>query len=99
MIDNNNHPFLHHVSGDFAPICIGDQAFPTKGKTRGEIVSSRLRRIREVLLYGYTSNSYKCCFELRTRCHECGRDHFRKNRMQEPITDKNILVIQGGQRK
>jgi len=99
MIENNNHPFLHLKQQSFASICIGDQTFPTTAKTRGELVGLRLRRVKEVLLYGYTSDAYRECYELRTKCRYCGRDHFKKNRIQEDKIPKDILVIQGGKRK
>lgn len=100
MIDNNNHPFVHNAEGSFVQICKGDQSFPTSGETVGEVIAKRLRRGKEILLYGYTSDVYRAPHELRSRCRYCERDHFSQNRINlYQLKQKGVLIIEGGERK
>ena len=99
MIDNNNHPFLHNKRSNYAKLCLGNQAFPTSGKDTGDVVAKRLRRCKEMLMFGYTHKKYAECYELR-KCILCNYNHFRDNLVEESyLKEKQIPIIRGGPRK
>jgi len=56
MVENNGHPYVHDRIKKFAKICQGRAAgkMPTSGKDVGEVIAKRLRKMKEVLMYGYT---------------------------------------------
>ncbi|MBI5065966.1 hypothetical protein HZA97_07030 [Candidatus Woesearchaeota archaeon] len=95
MIDNNNHPFNHNVEGSFVRICTGNQSFSTSGKDAGEVIAKRLRRCKEVLMYGYTSNSYDSRYKLSSISGNYS-SHIRK---KSDLEKKGVLIIQGGSRR
>ncbi|MFC1685393.1 hypothetical protein ACFLZZ_00040 [Nanoarchaeota archaeon] len=98
-IENNNHPFLHNKTGAFAPICTGYQEFPTDGKNNGEVIAKRLRRLKEMMMFGYTNTSYYGCYKLRKEC-SCGSPHF-KNHIKElsELKKMDIPIVDMTKRK
>ena len=94
LIDNNNHPFLHNQRGSFAELCIGDLSFPTSGKDGGEVIAKRLRRCREMLMFGYTSHDYNSGYRL------TDNGYFDKNRTTlSKLQRLKVPIIQGGSRR
>jgi thiol-disulfide isomerase/thioredoxin len=101
MIDNNNHPFNHNKIGDYVDVCVGRQSFPTTGENKSEVISKRLRRGKEMLMFGYAKGSggYDPCYELQKTCRRCEVPHFSKNLADEKKLRKlKIPIIQGGPR-
>ena len=100
MIDNNNHPFLHNNRDAYADVCIGGQSFPTSGKDNGDVIAKRLRRAKEMLMFGYTSDDYRSCYKLVRNCGSCERGHFSDNLASaSEVKRRNIPVIEGGLRR
>ena len=100
MIDNNNHPFLHNNRDAYADVCIGGQSFPTSGKDNGDVIAKRLRRAKEMLMFGYTSDDYRSCYKLVRNCGSCERGHFSDNLASaSEVKKRNIPVIEGGLRR
>ncbi|MBI2045366.1 hypothetical protein HYT23_04880 [Candidatus Pacearchaeota archaeon] len=57
MVDNNGHPYVHNQQRKrFAEICQGEaiNVMPTSGRDMGEVIAKRLRKMKEVLMFGYT---------------------------------------------
>lgn len=93
-IDNNNHPFLHNKKGDFTSFCAGGLDFPTSGRDNGEVIAKRLRRCREMLMFGYTSGAYNYSYRL-----DKENKYFDKNRIGlEELEKLGVPIIQGGER-
>lgn len=96
MIENNNHPILHGNKGDFARLCLGNNEMPTKGKDSGEILAKRLRKARDIVLYGYLT-SPAICDELRTVCTRCREGHFNQNiRELSELEKLGVPILEGG---
>ncbi|MBP7708563.1 hypothetical protein KA107_02665 [Candidatus Pacearchaeota archaeon] len=54
LLENNGHPYVHDKSKNFPEICIAQANIPSSGKDDGEVVAKQLKRIREILMFGYT---------------------------------------------
>ena len=93
-IDNNNHPFLHNNKGRFAEFCTYKVDFPTSGNHKGEVIAKRLRRCREMVMFGYTGYSYKYSYQL------TDNGFFDENRTSlATLKKRGVPIIQGGSRK
>jgi len=96
MVDNNNHPFLHNKEGRFRSLCLGYQEFPTSGRDTGDVIAKRLRRAKEMLMFGYATTDYAERYKLDSRLHS----YFDRNlRSFEEIERLGVPVIQGGVRR
>ncbi len=92
MIENNNHPFIHEVRDNFAPICTGYQSIPTNGKDAGDIIAKRLRTCKNVLMYGY--GDYGRRYQLVK-----GGYYDAHIRTKSELEKKGVLIIQGGKKR
>jgi len=93
-IDNNNHPFLHNKTYNFAHFCTGRQSFPTSGKHNGEVIAKRLRRCREMLMFGYTNTDYRDSYKLRSN------GYFTQNKTTlSKLKKLGVPIIRGGRRE
>ena len=94
MIDNNNHPFLHNGEGSFVELCLGGLNFPISGKHNGEVIAKRLRRGREMVMFGYAGHDYDYSYKL------TDNGHFDRNRTDlKKLEEMGVLIIQGGSRE
>lgn len=94
LIENNNHPFLHNRGGSFAKLCTGYLSLPTSGKDKGEVIAKRLRRGREMLMFGYTGYDYMSEYKLRDNGH-FDQNHTTLSRLKR----LKVPIIQGGSRR
>lgn len=93
-IDNNNHPFLHNQKENFASFCIGYLELPTSEDHEGEVIAKRLRRGREMAMFGYARDDYHHHFQLR---EDIG--FFRKNLTSlKKLKEMGVPIIEGGRR-
>src|SRR3989344_6275388 len=94
MIDNNGHPYVHSKNERFAKICQGDAAskMPTSGKDNGEVIVKRLRKMREVLMFGYTWTYFDPVFEGKER----GKNYALYRRSLSELKRMKVPIISKG---
>jgi len=98
-INDNNHPFLHLYHEEFAPICVGYNHLPTSGKDMGEVIAQRLRKVSDILMFGYNGPAYASCYQLREHCHGCGGSHYADHiASKKSLEEKGIPIIEDGVR-
>ncbi len=97
MTEPNNHPFLHFKNDPFALVCMGSSLNISTiiGKDNGEAIAKKLRKAKEVLMYGY--GNYGLCYDLRDLCASCKKDHYAQNRKSwEEVEKRGMPVAEGG---
>ena len=96
MIKNNGHPYVHCKNERFAEICQGNAAMkmPTSGKDNGEVIVQRLRKMKEVLMFGYTWNIFDPVHEAILFGKELSKHKRKLSELQSrgiPIISKESL--------
>ncbi len=90
---NNNNPILHPHRGisDFYNFCLGSNDLPDSGKDIGEIIAKRLKKAKDIMLYGYLK-PLLTCDQLVKVCSGCKQSHFKKNIM--PLSELQKMGVQ-----
>src|SRR3989344_4332361 len=91
MVDNNGHPYVHNKDQRFAKICQGDATYsmPTSGKDVGEVIVKRLRKMKEVLMFGYTWIFFDPAYEG----DNYGKNYTSHRRDLSELQKMNIPII------
>jgi len=97
MVDNNGHPYVHNKNQRFAKICQGDATYsmPTSGKDVGEVIVKRLRKMKEVLMFGYTWRFFDPAYEG----DNYGKNYTSHRRDLSELQKMNIPIIVKGEIK
>src|SRR3989344_324931 len=95
MVENNGHPYVHVNNKRFAEICQGDATdkMPTSGRDTGEIIAKRLRKMKEVLMFGYTWQFFDPVYEG----EQWNKDPNKYRRKLSELQRMNIPIIVKGE--
>lgn len=79
MIDDIHHP-LTDSNKRFEKICLGNNNLPTRGIDIGEVIAKRLKKGRNIAIYGYTGDDRLHHCRILGECYDCGYgNHYQKN--------------------
>ncbi len=88
QIDNNGHPLLKGHKNDFVGLCAGRNYIP-RGKTIWETFALRLRRYREILMYGY-ADAQISYYSTVGKIHEASLSELEK---------KGVVILDKGKKR